>query len=142
MPNRRSILSSTAVLASATLSGCSTVLRGKTDQHYVDVLNGDEEPHDFTVTVTNESGEIIFEHTYHLGPRKGDENRIIDGTPESVTVVVDDDEPVRFPWNPFEGPGSISGECSQGTSTSLTIYFERQSGGGVKPVYSCETVRN
>ena len=137
---RRSLLASTAALASATLAGC-TVLGGETDRHYVDVLNGDEEPHVFAVTVTNEAGETIFDHTYDLGARKADENRIIDGSPAEVSVVVDDADPVRFPWAPQEGVGGIDEECSEGTSASLSVYYEPQSGDGVKPIYGCETVR-
>lgn len=141
MFTRRSFLSSTIAFASATLAGCTTALDGETHRHYVDVLNGDEESHVFVVTVNNAAGEVIFEHEYGLGPRKGDENRIIDGIPSEVTVVVDDNDPVQFPWAPLEGPGAISEECSQGTSASLTIHYEHQSGNGVNPVYGCETVR-
>ena len=138
---RRSLLASTAALASATLAGCATVLGGETDRHYVDMLNGDEESHVFAVAVSDEAGKTIFGHTYDLGARKADENRIINGSPAEVSVIVDDADPVRFPWAPQEGVGGTAEECSQGTSASLSIYYEQQSGDGVKPIYGCETVR-
>ena len=106
MTTRRSLLTSTATLASATLTGCSAVLGGETDRHYVDMLNGDERSHVFAVTITNAAGETAFDHRYDLGARQADENRIIDGNPAEVTVVIDDSDPVQFPWAPREGVGA------------------------------------
>lgn len=125
---RRSLLATTAALTSATLAGCTAVLGGETERRYVDVLNGSEEPHVFAVTVTNSAGETIFDREYDLGARNADENRIIEGAPAEVTVAVDDDDSVEFLWNQREDVGSSSEERQGGTATSLSIYYEQQSG--------------
>ncbi|WP_323172264.1 hypothetical protein [Natrialba sp. PRR66] len=142
MVTRRSLLASTTALASATVAGCSAVLGEETDHHYVDMLNGSEESHAFAVTITDDAGETLFDRTYDLPARNGDENRVIDGSPASVAVAVDDDEPVQFPWAPREGRHANSEECSQGTSASLSIYYDPQSGDGVTPIYGCETAQD
>lgn len=144
-PSRRSLLASTAGLAAAALAGCSSAVSREAARHYVDVMNGTEQPHGFVVTATDEGGETLFEHEYELAARTGDENRIIDGTPVQVTVVVDGTERVQFPWAPRENPaftGAYPDGCSDATATSLTIWYGKQSEPRVEPVYSCETVRD
>lgn len=145
VPSRRSLLTTTASLVATTgLSGCPSALGTDPEQHYVDMLNGTDEPHVFAVTVTDAAGETLFEHEYDLGAGTGDENRIVDGTPARVAVAVDDGEPVQFPWAPLEGPsftGTDPDGCSAATSTSLTIWYGLQSEAAVETVYGCETVR-
>lgn len=112
---------------------------GDVTLHTIDVLNGSEERHAITVTVVNADEEAIFERTYDLGPRTGDENRVIDGHPDAFTVAVDDD-PVDFQWNPHRKKGADSEGCSKGTTTSLTIYYQVGTDPTITPIYGCETV--
>jgi len=129
-------------LSSVTLAGCSSITSRDTNRHYVDLLNGSDNSHVFVVTVTNDDGKEIFNKEYDLESLTGDENRIIEGNPAKVSVTVDERKAETFKWDPLSGAGDHSGECSDGTSTSLSIYYDQQAGEGVKPVYSCETVRD
>ncbi|OAQ52499.1 hypothetical protein HTG_12820 [Natrinema mahii] len=104
------------------------------------MLNGSDKSHTFIVTVSNESGEEIFGEVYDLEPLTGDENQIIEGTPAEFSVAIDDNKPEVFHWDPQVGTDPHSDECSEGTSTSLTIYYNMQEGEGLKPSYGCETV--
>lgn len=146
MPSRRALLTATASLAATTgLAGCSAVLGDGPEQHYVDVLNGTEQPHVFAVTVTDAAGETLFEHEYDLDARTGDENRVVDGAPARVAVVVDGEERHEFPWAPREHPSFTAAYpdgCSTATATSLTIRYGLESEADVEPTYGCETVRN
>jgi len=142
MPTRRSLLATATAVAATTLAGCSSVV-GETDAaHYVDMLNGDDEPHVFAVTVTDDDGGVLFDKEYDLAASEGDENRVIDGAPAEITVTVDDADPVSLPWAPRESTGSATDGCSQGTTESLRLYYEQQPGDGVTATYDCETVRD
>lgn len=80
-----------------------------------------------------------------MDANSGDENRIIDGTPEKVTVVIDGSERVQFPWAPREEPhfvASYPDGCSEATSTSLSIWYGFASEAVIKPIYGCETARD
>lgn len=146
MPSRRALLTATAGLAATTgLAGCSAVLGDGPEQHYVDVLNGTEQPHVFAVTVTDAAGETVFEHEYDLDAGTGDENRVVDGAPARVAVVVDGEERHEFAWAPAESAdfaGSHPDGCSTATTTSLTIWYGLESEAEVEPTYGCETVRD
>jgi hypothetical protein len=137
MTTRRSLLASTAALAGTTLAGC---LGGDApERHYIDVLNGDDAAHTFRVVVTDESDSTLFGREYDLDAGTGDENRIVEGTPATVQVSVDEDDPVSFPWQP--PAGSEASDCSSATSSSLTINYDLQSDTGLEPTFDCETVR-
>ena len=142
MPTRRSLLATATAVAATTLAGCSSVV-GETDaEHYVDMLNGDDESHVFAVTVTDDDGGVLFDKEYDLATREGDENRVIDGSPAEITVTVDDTDPVSLPWAPRESTGSPADGCSQGTTEGLRLYYERKDGDGVTATYDCETVQD
>lgn len=136
MTTRRSLLASTAALAGTTLAGC---LGDDPERHYVDVLNYDDAAHTFTLVVTDESDAVLFDHEYDLGAGDGDENRIVEGTPATVRVTVDDADPVSFPWQP--PASSEASDCSSATSSSLTVNYELQTDSGVEPTFDCETVQ-
>ena len=138
MTTRRSLLASTAAFAGTTLAGCLG-LGDDPERHYIDVLNGDDAAHTFRVVVTDDSDSTLFEHEYDLDAGTGDENRIVEGTPATVRVSVDDATPMSFPWQP--PADSEASDCSSATASSLTINYELSSGAGVAPTYSCETVR-
>lgn len=143
MVSRRNVLTSTATLASTTLAGCVSLLETETDRHTISLYNGDTEPHNFVVTVTNEDGAEIFNREYELGDRSADEDRIIDGTPVEITVAIDDTDPVQFPWAPRESVNTIPKDgCAEKMFTSLGIYYERQAGDGITPIYGCEAVQD
>lgn len=137
MTTRRSLLASTAALAGTTLAGCLGA--DGPERHYIDVLNGDDAAHTFRVVVTDESDSSLFERAYDLDAGTGDENRIVEGTPATVQVSVDEDDPVSFPWQP--PAGSEASDCSSATSSSLTINYDLQSDTGLEPTFDCETVR-
>lgn len=147
MVSRRNLLSTIIVPSGAALAGCVGSLdtssadpEGDAALHTIDVANGSEERHAITVTVENAGEETIFERTYDLGPRTGDENRIIDGDPAAFTVAVDDTDPVEFQWNPQGKDNAESKGCSKGTTTSLTIYYQVATDPTITPIYGCETV--
>lgn len=137
MTTRRSLLASTAALAGTTLAGCLGA--DGPERHYIDVLNYDDAAHTFRVVVTDESDSTLFEREYDLDAGTGDENRIVEGTPATVQVSVDEDDPVSFPWQP--PAGSEASDCSSATSSSLTINYDLQSDTGLEPTFGCETVR-
>lgn len=142
MPSRRSLLSaSTALLASASFAGCSTVLGGATEAHYVDVLNGADERHTFAVTVYDADDAVLFEREYDLDAGEGDENRAVEGSPDRVTVVVDGDETEEVRWAPSSSGAFASNHpdgCPDGTSSSLTL---RYGDDYFRATWGCETVR-
>jgi hypothetical protein len=137
MTTRRSLLASTAALAGTTLAGCLGA--DSPERHYIDVLNGDDAPHTFRVVVTDESEATLFEREYDLDAGTGDENRIVEGTPATVRVTVDDADPVSFPWQP--PASSEASDCSSATSSSLTVNYDLQTDTGVEPTFDCETVQ-
>lgn len=91
------------------------------------------------LVVTDESNGTLFEHEYDLGAGDGDENRIVEGTPATLRVTVDDADPVSFPWQP--PASSEASDCSSATSSSLTVNYELQTDSGVEPTFDCETVQ-
>ena len=143
MISRRSLLTSMTTLPSAALAGCASFLETEIDRRNVSLYNGDTEPHNFVVIITNEDGEEIFNREYELGDRSADEDRIIDGTPAEITVAIDDTEPVQFPWTPQESVNTIpKSGCAEKMSTSLDIYYGRQADEEITPIYDCAAVRD
>lgn len=123
------------------IAGCSSVLGEPPERHSVDMYNSSGSGHRFEVTVIDASGETIFRHEYDLGAGKGDENRVIEGTPSRVTLVVDGEERWAFDWAPLESSDFVATHpdgCPGDTSTGLTIWYDSN---GVRPVYGCETAR-
>ena len=145
MPSRRDLLASTAGLAIPVLAGCSSTINEETTRHYVDMMNGSEEPHTFTVTATDERGETLFEREYDLGARSAEENEIMRGTPAQVTVVIDGTERAQFPWAPMESPDFAATHpdgCSEATSTGVSIWYGTQTADPITATYYCATVRD
>lgn len=143
MVSRRTVLASTAGVLSTQLGGCAAPFRPESTRHYVDVLNSDQTAHVFSVTATGENGEELFEHEYDLEPSSADENRIIDGAPAEVTVLVDDSDRYRVPWAPMEDERFAQNHpdgCSEATSASLSIWYAPQGDDGVTSSFGCETV--
>lgn len=128
-------------LGSAIFAGCSALASEDPPRHSLDVYNGDDDQHVFAVSVTNEDNEVIFENEFNLEANTGDENLVIEGTPATISVTVDDRKPETLPWDPQAGAGDHSGECQKGTSIGVTLWYDQQAGEGLKPVYGCETVR-
>ncbi|MFC6766356.1 hypothetical protein [Natrinema soli] len=105
------------------------------------MYNGSDEQHVFAATVTNENDETIFKEEFDLDPNTGDENWVIEGTPATITVTIDDRKPVMFSWDPQTGAGDHSGECQKGSSISVSLWYNQQDGEGLKQVYGCETAQ-
>jgi hypothetical protein len=103
---RRSLLAS-ASAALVAASGCSAVESSPQLAHWVTVYLGDrDETHEVSVTVTDDSGETVFEKEYSLSDcNEADEDAPFpDATdPETVVVTVDG---TRFErdWPGFEQP--------------------------------------
>lgn len=134
MVSRRRLLPSVIFATGVALAGCLNVLDSGGTSHRIDVFNGSQERHVFAVTVVNAAGESIFERTYDLEGRKAVENRVIEGEPVAFTVAIDDDNPIEFQWSPDKK------ECSNGTTTSLAIYFQLESDPDITPIYECNTI--
>ena len=103
----------------------------------MDVMNGADERHSFAVTVAGVDGETLFDREYDLEAGTGDENRVVEGVPESVTVVRDGEERTEFPW----APAGEAPDCEGDTSTGITLYYAKGSADEVTATYECETVR-
>lgn len=102
--NRRAFLAGSSA-AFATVSGCITQGSSSTPAHWVTVYLGErEETHDVTVTVRNDSADVLFEKEYRLSDsNEADEHAPFEAStdPETVTVSVDG---TRFErdWPGFE----------------------------------------
>lgn len=72
----------------------------KANKHHITVLNSDEKPHSFVISVENSSSDEIFRRDYELSANTGDENRVINGEPAFVEVVIDGEYEKEFEWNP------------------------------------------
>jgi hypothetical protein len=141
MPSRRALLTAATGLATAGLAGCtgSDVAR-----HYLDVLNGTDAAHTFAVTALDADDAVLFDHDYDLDQRSGDENRVVDGTPARVEVAVDGGDPVGIPWEPRGDSSFVTSNpdgCGDATTTSLTIWYGKETDATLEQSFGCETVR-
>lgn len=104
--NRRRYLAGTSAVLFAT-GGCAALGSSPTPAHWVTVYLGErEETHDVTVTVKDESGDVLFERDYHLSDsNEADEDAPFSAStdPETVVVAVDGIQFERD-WPGFEQP--------------------------------------
>lgn len=139
--NRRAFLASlSAVLLTA--SGCTAFNSSPTPAHWVSVYLGErDETHDVTVTVTNDSSEVIFEKDYRLSEsNEADENVPFPEStdPETVIVTVDG---IRFERD-WLGSEHRQLPCSGQNWSGIELWIENSRDGspGIRMEADCQHV--
>ncbi|WP_135365594.1 hypothetical protein [Halosimplex halophilum] len=139
--DRRSFLaSSTAALAGA--AGCSTAESSPRLAHWVTVYLADrEETYEVSVTVTDASGETVFERAYSLSDdNEADEDAPFPDSaePEAVVVTVDGSRFERD-WPGFEQPEL---PCDDPNRSGIEVWIETGEDGspGIRVEADCQHV--
>lgn len=121
--NRRVFLASSGAALIAA-SGCTAPNASRTPAHWVTVYLGErDETHDVTVTITNESGDTLFEKDYQLSDdNEADEDAPFPEStdPETIVVTVDGTQFERD-WPGFEHPDL---PCDGRNSAGVEIWIE------------------
>ena len=130
---RRALLAGSGALLAA-LCGCSAPQSspsqtGDANPHWVTVYLGErDETHHVTVTITNESGEVLFEKEYQLSDSNetGEDGRFPTSTdPDSIAITVDGTQFERD-WPGFE---QSTLPCNDPNEAGIQVYVENDQDG-------------
>lgn len=141
MRQYNNIVISVAMVLFILISGCMGIGADQSEfqeKHEVSIYNIQDGTHVLSVTVTNGTNQVLFDETYELASRAGDESRHFTGTPETITVSTGDGVTREFQWEP--GPElDEDSECPGDASVGIEIWHEADgtynSTGGDKKKY-------
>lgn len=113
-----------ASVNSVLVSGCNSVGSSSTAAHWVSVFLGErDETHTVTVTITSETGDVVFEKEYELADsNEADEHApFLASTQPANVIVTVDGERFEYGWPGFEHPAL---PCEGPNRTGIELWIQ------------------
>lgn len=114
---RRELLMASATASTIALAGCTGVFSKKL-AHEVEVYNREDLAHAFSVTVTNDKENVLYQREFNLEGEQSEEGtEPFTGDPTILSVAIDDGNPTEYTW-----PTTYCEDKSTRSAGGVSIY--------------------
>ncbi len=131
---RRGLLITSGIASAIALAGCTDVLSSKELAHEVEVYNREDLAQTLSVTVTNDSGDELYQQEFNLEGEQSEEvTEPFTGSPTKISVAVDDGSLTEHSW-----PKTNCEEQGTRSAGGVGVYLTPENGLDIEP--TCDTV--